>query len=133
MPYLGDVLLSCEGGVNGAFGNGRWPTIPWKLSRVGVFADGSSALTSALCCSLGKNLMGRGVVGVVSSPSRPGGGSETVKVVLTARNPDIVPLQGVYNTICRLPSRVWRMRSPTVECSNWDASQTVVESDRKRL
>jgi hypothetical protein len=57
---------------------------------VGVFADGSSARESSDCCDSAKNLLfGRGVVGVVSSPGRLGGGSGTVSVVLTAWNVDM--------------------------------------------
>ena len=81
---LGGVLSSREG-VKGDEGRGRWPARPAKLLRVGVFAAGSSARGSSEGFgALKKELLGRGVVGVVSSPGRAGGGSGTVRVVLTA-------------------------------------------------
>jgi hypothetical protein len=82
------VSLSSREGVNGDEGSGRWLAMPPKLLRVGVFTDGSSAArTSSTAFGSGKKrLLGRGVVGVVSSPPRPVGGSGTVKVVLTAWN-----------------------------------------------
>lgn len=84
-------LLSSRDGVNGEDGSGRWPARPPKLLRVGVFAEGSSTRESSEVCDSGKNLLfGRGVVGVVSSPGRPGGGSGTVRVVFTAWNADMV-------------------------------------------
>jgi hypothetical protein len=62
-----------------------------KLLRVGVFTDGSSAWNSSTAFCSGKNLeFGRGVVGVVSPPPRPGAGSGTVRVVLTAWNVDML-------------------------------------------
>lgn len=85
-------MLSSREGVNGEVGSGRWPASPPKLLRVGVFADGSSARTSsgAEAFDSVKNLLfGRGVVGVVSSPARPGGGSGTISVVLTAWKVDM--------------------------------------------
>lgn len=79
------MVLSSREGVNGDEGSGRWPARPAKLLRVGVFAAGSSARgSSAGFASLKKVLFGRGVVGVVSSPRRPAGGSGTESVVLTA-------------------------------------------------
>lgn len=84
-PFWLGVLLISRDGVNGDEGRGRWPARPPKLLRVGVFADGSSGRTSSKGFASVKNLeFGRGVVGVVSSPWRPGGGSGTVSVVLTA-------------------------------------------------
>lgn len=72
--------------MKGDDGKGRWPARPAaKLLRVGVFADASSARTSSAAFDSGKKrLFGRGVVGVASSPGRPGSGSGTVRVVLTA-------------------------------------------------
>jgi hypothetical protein len=79
------VVLSSREGVNGDEGRGRWPASPAKLLRVGVLAEGSSVRESSEgFASLKKVLFGRGVVGVVSSPDRPGGGSGTVSVVFTA-------------------------------------------------
>lgn len=79
------MVLSSREGVNGDEGRGRWPARPAKLLRVGVFAEGSSLRESSEgFASLKKVLFGRGVVGVLSSPGRPGGGSGTVSVVLTA-------------------------------------------------
>lgn len=87
---LGGLLRSCDG-VNGEEGSGRCPARPPKLLRVGVFAEGSSARGSSEGFDSVKNLLfGRGVVGVVSSPGRPGGGSGTVSVVFTAWNADMV-------------------------------------------
>lgn len=58
---------------------------------MGVLADGSSARISSLTLDSVKNLLlGRGVVGVVSSIWRPGGASGTVSVVLTAWKVDMV-------------------------------------------
>lgn len=96
LPRLSSLLvegvsLSSREGVNGEEGSGRCPASPAKLLRVGVFTKGSSARTSSTAFVSGKNLLfGRGVVGVVSSPPRPDGGSGTVKVVLTAWNEDMV-------------------------------------------
>jgi hypothetical protein len=49
----------------------------------------SSDRASTFDSSEDMNFVGRGVVGVVSSSL--GGGSATVRVVLTARKPDIAP------------------------------------------
>jgi hypothetical protein len=90
LPRLSSLLfegvsLSSREGVKGDEGSGRWLAIPPKLLRVGVFTDGSSARMSSTAFDSGKKrLFGRGVVGVVSSPPRPVGGSGTVRVVLTA-------------------------------------------------
>lgn len=85
------VSLSSREGVNGEEGRGRCPAIPMKLLRVGVLREGSSDLTSsALFESLRNLASGRGVVGVVSSPERPGGGSGSVRVVLTAWKLDML-------------------------------------------
>lgn len=93
MPFLLGVVLSSREGVNGDDGSGRWPARPPKLLRVGVFADGSSVRGSSEGFDSEKNLeFGRGVVGVVSSPGRPGGGSGTVSVVLTAWKADMAAL-----------------------------------------
>lgn len=95
LPRLSSLLvegvsLSSREGVKGEEGSGRWPARPAKLLRVGVLTDGSSARTSSTPLDSGKNLeLGRGVVGVVSSPPRPDGGSGTVRVVLTAWNADM--------------------------------------------
>ena len=91
------VSLSSREGVKGDEGSGRWPARPAKLLRVGVFADASSARTSSLAFGSVKNLLfGRGVVGVVSSPARPGGGSGTVRVVLTAWKVDMLDRVGSF-------------------------------------
>lgn len=66
--------------------------MPPKLSFVGVFMETSSILESIVESSEDANLVGRGVVGVDSSSL--GGGSVTVRVVLTARKPDIAPELG---------------------------------------
>jgi hypothetical protein len=88
--FVEGVSLSSRGG-KGEEGSGRWPARLMKLLRVGVFADGSSAWTSSTPFASGKNLVfGRGVVGVVSPPLRPGAGSGTVRVVLTALKVDIL-------------------------------------------
>lgn len=86
------VSLSSREGVKGDDGSGRWPARPTaKLLRVGVFAEGSSVRTSSAAFgSVKKRLFGRGVVGVASSPGRPGNGSGTVSVVLTAWNVDMM-------------------------------------------
>lgn len=82
---LAAVVVSSRAGVKGEVGRGRWPARPPKLLRVGVFAEGSSArASSAGLLSVKKLLFGRGVVGVVSSPGRPRGGSGTARAVLTA-------------------------------------------------
>jgi hypothetical protein len=79
------VSLNSRPGVKGDEGSGRWPASPANVLRVGVLADGSSARVSSAGFDSAKNLLfGRGVVGVVSSPGRPCGGSGTGKVVLTA-------------------------------------------------
>lgn len=79
------VSLNSRAGVKGDDGSGRWPASPANVLRVGVFAAGSSARTSSAGFGSAKNLLfGRGVVGVVSSPGRPCGGSGTGRVVLTA-------------------------------------------------
>jgi hypothetical protein len=79
------VSLSSRVVSKGEDGSGLWPAIPMKLLRVGVFSEGSSVLISSpLLASFWNRASGRGVVGVVSSPERPGGGSGTLKVVLTA-------------------------------------------------
>lgn len=76
--------------MSGEVGRGRWPARPAKLLRVGVFAEGSSVrASSGGLVSLKKVLFGRGVVGVVSSPGRPGRGSGTGSVVLTALKTDM--------------------------------------------
>src|SRR5690242_8630398 len=41
------VSLSSREGSKGEDGKGRWPGIPMKLLRVGVFSEGSSALTTS--------------------------------------------------------------------------------------
>lgn len=88
--FLLGVVLSSREGVKGDVGSGRWAARPPKLLRVGVFADGSSARGSSAGLESAKNLeLGRGVVGVVSSPGRPGGGSGTERVVLTAWKADM--------------------------------------------
>ena len=92
---LCSLLLEAEGvslsSRAGDDGSGRWPASPAKVLRVGVLADGSSARISSLALgSVKKLLLGRGVVGVVSSIWRPGGGSGTVSVVLTAWKVDMV-------------------------------------------
>ena len=84
------VAVSSRAGVSGEVGRGRWPARPPKLLRVGVFAEGSSVrASSAGLLSLKKVLFGRGVVGVVSSPGRPGRGSGTGSAVLTALKTDM--------------------------------------------
>jgi hypothetical protein len=76
--------------MKGDEGRGRCPARPAKVLRVGVFAEGSSVRTSwGGLESVKKLLFGRGVVGVVSSPGRPGGGSGTARVVLTAWKVDM--------------------------------------------
>jgi len=85
---LGGVLPPCDG-VKGVEGSGRWAARPPKLLRVGVFADGSSARGSSDCASAKNLLFGLGVVGVVSSPGRLGGGSGTASVVFTAWKVDM--------------------------------------------
>lgn len=90
--FVEGVSLSSRAGVKGEDGSGRWADRPEaKLLRVGVFAAASSAARmSSMLLDSGKNLLlGRGVVGVVSSPVRPDG-SGTVSVVLTAWNVDMV-------------------------------------------
>ena len=95
-PLLGLLLvegvsLSSREGSKGEEGKGRWPAIPMKLLRVGVLSEGSSVLVSSPRFeSLWNLASGRGVVGVVSSPERLGGGSGTVRVVLTAWKLDMV-------------------------------------------
>lgn len=85
------VSLSSRVGSKGEDGRGLWPAIPMKLLRVGVFSEGSSVLISSLpLASFWNRASGRGVVGVVSSPERPGGGSGTLKVVLTAWKLDML-------------------------------------------
>lgn len=85
------VSLSSREGVKGDEGKGRCPAIPTKLLRVGVLREGSSGLTSSpIFESFRKPASGRGVVGVVSSPERPGGGSGTARVVLTAWKLDML-------------------------------------------
>jgi hypothetical protein len=89
--WLVVLLVSLEG-VKGEEGRGRWPpSPPPKLLRVGVFAEGSSARGSSTGwgSDLKKPEFGRGVVGVVSSPDRAGGGSGTVRVVFTAWKADM--------------------------------------------
>jgi hypothetical protein len=84
------VSLSSRVGTKGDEGSGRCPARPGKVLRVGVFAEGSSVRTSwAGLESVPNVLFGRGVVGVVSSPERPGGGSGTARVVLTAWKVDM--------------------------------------------
>lgn len=90
--WLAGLLVSLEG-VKGDEGRGRCPpSPPPKLLRVGVFAEGSSARGSSAGwgSELKKPELGRGVVGVVSSPDRAGGGSGTVRVVFTAWKADMV-------------------------------------------
>jgi hypothetical protein len=66
------VSLSSRAGVKGDEGSGLCPTSPANVLRVGVLADGSSARISSVAFDSAKNLLlGRGVVGVVSSPGRP--------------------------------------------------------------
>lgn len=85
--------------MKGEDGKGLWPAIPMKLLRVGVLSEGSSAVVgSPLFASFWNLASGRGVVGVVSSPERPGGGSGTLKVVLTAWKLDML---GRFST-CRV-------------------------------
>lgn len=90
--FVEGVSLSSRVGVKGEEGSGRCPASPVaKLLRVGVFTEGSSERTSSPPLDSGKNLLfGRGVVGVVSSPARAGGGSGTVRVVLTAWKLDML-------------------------------------------
>lgn len=91
------VSLSSREDSKGEEGKGRWPGMPTKLLRVGVFREGSSALTSSAAFeSFWKRGSGRGVVGVVSSPERPGGGSGTVRVVLTAWKLDMAGWGSTY-------------------------------------
>lgn len=80
------VSLTSRPGVKGEVGSGRWPASPAaKVLRVGVLAEDSSARISSAAFDSAKNLLvGRGVVGVVSSPGRAWGGSGTGKAVLTA-------------------------------------------------
>lgn len=54
--------------VNGELGSGRCPSIPTKLSRVGV-AGAESSFDGVLIGRDGAILGGRGVVGVVASYS----------------------------------------------------------------
>jgi hypothetical protein len=85
------VSLSSREGVKGEDGRGLWPAIPMKLLRVGVFSEGSSTVVvSPLFASFWNLASGRGVVGVVSSPERPDGGSGTLSVVLTAWKLDML-------------------------------------------
>lgn len=93
------VSLSSRAGVKGEEGRGRCPAKPMKLLRVGVLSEGSSILASSpLFESLWNLASGRGVVGVVSSPEHPGGGSGTARVVLTAWKLDML---GWFNS-CKL-------------------------------
>lgn len=99
------VSLSSREGVKGDEGSGRWPTSPAKVLRVGVLADGSSARSSSAALDSAKKLVfGRGVVGVVSSPGRPWGGSGTDNVVLTAWKVDM--LEGPVTSSLRCPRLV---------------------------
>ena len=85
------VSLSSREGVNGDDGRGRCPVMPMKLLRVGVLREASSLrVSSPLFESLTNVVPGRGVVGVVSSPERPAGGSGTARVVLTAWKLDML-------------------------------------------
>lgn len=86
------VSLSSRAGTKGEVGSGRWAASPpVKVLRVGVLAEGSSARTSSTGFgSTKKVLLGRGVVGVVSSPGRACGGSGTGNVVLTAWKVDML-------------------------------------------
>lgn len=93
------VSLSSREGVKGDEGKGRCPATPTKLLRVGVLRQASSVLTSSPLFESFVNLAsGRGVVGVVSSPERPGGGSGTARVALTAWKLDML---GWFGT-CKL-------------------------------
>jgi hypothetical protein len=86
---FGEASMLCDG-VKGEEGSGFWPASPLKLSRVGVFAVGSSVRLSAGALCEAKNLPGVGVVGVVS-PGRGAGPSGTARVVVfTAWKADIV-------------------------------------------
>lgn len=103
------VSLSSREGTNGELGSGRWAARPAaKLLRVGVLADASSTRASSAPLDAAKNLLlGRGVVGVVSSPARAGRASGTVSVVLTAWKVDMV---GRAETRIRQPSQVQSSR-----------------------
>ena len=88
------------------------------MLRVGVLADGSSVRISSAAFDSAKNLLfGRGVVGVVSSPGRPCGGSGTDNVVLTAWKEDM--LEGPMTSSLQCP--------PPVPCRGERAAQVVLQ------
>lgn len=93
---------SCDG-VNGAVGSGRWPTMPLKLSRVGVRDEASSVVSAP--CEVGWAmwmLLGRGVVGVSVAMPVPAAESVAGSEALTALKPDIAP---ECDGLCSLSSR----------------------------
>jgi hypothetical protein len=86
-----------------------------KVLRVGVLAEGSSArISSTGFGSTKKVLLGRGVVGVVSSPGRACGGSGTGKVVLTAWKVDMLRTGRLA---------VWRIFHLLLPVLRWEAAQ----------